>query len=339
MELRAGTQSEIVARLHADTSDAAIAAVMAPIRRFLNVDAVVFVALAEQLEGWTIESFQSDSLPNPSRFKRCLCKVLEDASELPAWLDLRRHGKGRINTASRVDAFVPRVEYERSAFYTQAVVPSGLGRCLLGMLLSDGDLPLGWIGGFNHHAIADQQLSRLSALGPSLQLRLKLQNAVAHEERYRAALVLALEQIGAPAILADAHGRIFETNALGREQLDTNRDEVEASIGALLARRRPSLPFTLTRLPNGLSSHYLAVLRPRSPEARVELAVAIAARRWRLTRRQHEVLERVARGDSNVEIATALSISVRATEMHVSALFERAEVDNRVGLVAAVLLA
>jgi DNA-binding NarL/FixJ family response regulator len=56
--------------------------------------------------------------------------------------------------------------------------------------------------------------------------------------------------------------------------------------------------------------------------------------RWALTPRQCEVLERLAIGDSNKEIATSFGMSVRTVEQHVAEILKRAEVDSRLRLVA-----
>jgi DNA-binding NarL/FixJ family response regulator len=128
-------------------------------------------------------------------------------------------------------------------------------------------------------------------------------------------------------------------NRAARELLTAKRGEVVSSLNALLARREPLLPFTLTPVRSEPANpQYLAVLRPRSTEERVRLLVTLAVYRWSLTPRQAEVLQRIVRGEANATIATQLAISDRATELHVSAIFDRAKVSSRAQLVAAVLL-
>jgi DNA-binding CsgD family transcriptional regulator len=53
-----------------------------------------------------------------------------------------------------------------------------------------------------------------------------------------------------------------------------------------------------------------------------------------VTRREFEVLDLVASGATNGEIANALHISVRTVESHISSLFTKLESDNRAGLIA-----
>ena len=56
-----------------------------------------------------------------------------------------------------------------------------------------------------------------------------------------------------------------------------------------------------------------------------------------LTRRERQVLERVCGGLSNKAIATDLGVSEQAVKAHVTRLFLKYRVENRAGLVAAVL--
>lgn len=314
------------------------AAVLPILRRVLDVDVVVYLELAERLDGWSLETLEADNLSDPARLRRLLAKQL-DAGDIPSWFAVHEPHDGR-NVRSDVPMplaeLVTRAEYAASSFHARVVAPMGLAaHDLLQLRLTDGTAPAGWLGCFDPKPIGRRVAELLHALVPTLQQRLRAVRAATDHERARAALFETLEQLGTPALLVDETGRIFECNVAGRHLLSAQRSDVAASIAALLARRHPPLPFTLAALASG---HHLAVLRPKSPRARIDLAVAVAASRWDLTKRQHEVLARLVHGDSNTDIASALAISLRATEMHVSAIFERAGVDNRSGLVAAVLL-
>lgn len=56
--------------------------------------------------------------------------------------------------------------------------------------------------------------------------------------------------------------------------------------------------------------------------------------RWQLTTRQARVLELIARGSANKEIAAALGCSTKGVESHLTTLFRKAGVDSRTALVA-----
>jgi DNA-binding CsgD family transcriptional regulator len=48
-----------------------------------------------------------------------------------------------------------------------------------------------------------------------------------------------------------------------------------------------------------------------------------------LTRREREVLHRIAVGETNAQIATALGITVHAVKFHLSSVFRKLNVPNR----------
>lgn len=127
-------------------------------------------------------------------------------------------------------------------------------------------------------------------------------------------------------------------NQSARVVLARRGEELRATV-ARACRGGPRPPgLELTRIAErGCGAHWLVVLRGADPEARVEVAVAAAAARWQLTRRQREVLAHLARGAATATIAAHLQVSTRAVELHVTALLERAQVENRAALVARVL--
>ncbi len=63
--------------------------------------------------------------------------------------------------------------------------------------------------------------------------------------------------------------------------------------------------------------------------------VPVALRRAGVTRREFEVLDLVASGATNTEIAEQLHISVRTVESHVSSLLAKLQSESRAGLIAA----
>ena len=75
----------------------------------------------------------------------------------------------------------------------------------------------------------------------------------------------------------------------------------------------------------------VAEVGPRSSEKRAQ----VAARP--MTARQHEIVEHIATGLTNKEIATRLSISVSGVKKHLEALFRRYRVSGRAALVHAVM--
>ena len=63
-------------------------------------------------------------------------------------------------------------------------------------------------------------------------------------------------------------------------------------------------------------------------------ALEAHARAWELTRREGEVLELLARGLSNKEIAASLGIGIKTCETHVSVVLRKADAESRAALIA-----
>jgi DNA-binding CsgD family transcriptional regulator len=182
------------------------------------------------------------------------------------------------------------------------------------------------------------QKTALAAVVGALQKRLTLERLVGHGARQAAALDAALEAIGRPAFVASAQGAIHEVNASARELLERSGADVRRALVDAIARRPSRYAFDLTPLRiSGSVACHLAVLRDDAFEARHAICATVAATRWGLTPRRRQVLEMVVRGMANATIAAELAVSERAVEGHVSAIFDRAGVENRAALVAAVM--
>jgi DNA-binding NarL/FixJ family response regulator len=82
---------------------------------------------------------------------------------------------------------------------------------------------------------------------------------------------------------------------------------------------------------------FLAVRRPQPDEVLASDPVRTAIPRWRLTKRQGRVLALIRAGLTNADIAEQLGIRVGTVEFHVSAIFDKAGVQNRATLIARVV--
>jgi DNA-binding CsgD family transcriptional regulator len=143
-----------------------------------------------------------------------------------------------------------------------------------------------------------------------------------------AGLAVALEAIGAPSFIADAHGRVLHANDAGRRLWEAD----PAGTGELLAAA-PS-----GRTGEGVETAqldclpaWLLVLRGQPADARL----ARVTRTWGLTPRQADVLRLVAQGHTNKTIAADLGCAEVTIELHVSAILRKAHVDRRAALTAA----
>jgi DNA-binding CsgD family transcriptional regulator len=311
------------------------------VRELLDADNAIFYTLAEQEQAWRVDRWHhagevahvgallenavaASARPivfydprSPARWMRN--RVIEVTHRID-----RAGGPGSwLSWSVCQDVFRPaRMEHHKH----------------LRVLLCDGADLLGWLGTLVPEMPDLHHFRLLSALVPAFQRRLALERRLAEVPRALRALEVALDRIGAPAFIVDVRGVIREANPAARVLLDERRAEVAEAIADARAGRRNPLGIELTPITaSGVPDAWLAILRGDSPDARIELAVSLAGARWTLTSRQRAVLERIVQGESNATIAANLNVSSRAIEMPVTALLDRAGVDSRSALVAAVL--
>jgi DNA-binding NarL/FixJ family response regulator len=146
-----------------------------------------------------------------------------------------------------------------------------------------------------------------------------------------------VEVIGAPVLIVGTRGEVLHANSNGRALFDRDPQ----GIAQLFARSIAGAPNThddrWDLIP--LSGHngtrrFLAILNSVPRANAPLLSVQTAAGRWRLTARQAQVLDLVARGLTNACIAETLAIGIGTVEFHVAKIFDKAGVDNRATLIA-----
>lgn len=314
--------------------------VMAELRELADVAAIVCVATSQTTSGWAIERFFSNNLPNASRFRTLLRAYLTRTVDAFGWFDPNAPELEQRNRLVDTQALVARDELERSRIYREVLLPMRMHEHrVTRALLCDGEMFLGWFGVFHDAPLVPAQVSIFEAVLPRLARRIAMERKLESAPLVSAALDAVLEHIASPALVVSSQGRIFEVNSAARALLATQRAEIASSIVATMANEPAALAFDLTPLAShGAPDHWLAVLRTRSADSRVAQAISRVASRLKLTRRQRDVLSRVVVGESNATIAAALSITERAVEQHVTALFDRAAVESRAALVAYVLV-
>lgn len=117
-------------------------------------------------------------------------------------------------------------------------------------------------------------------------------------------LIAAVEAIGAPVLIVGADGEVLHTNSNGQS--------------------------FFAHAPQFLAAAKNPVPSAASPPAPAQVVGAP----WKLTPRQAEVLDLVARGMTNASIADTLQISEGTVEFHVSKILDKAGVENRATLIA-----
>jgi DNA-binding CsgD family transcriptional regulator len=208
----------------------------------------------------------------------------------------------------------------------------------LRVLLCEGPSLLACVGVFRPEAFGCRQQRILAALAPGLRERLILERQLDSGPRWQAAVVACLEAIGRPAFVLNSRGAILETNAAGRALREGLGRRVPRALSDAALGRPSDLAFRMTALRTAETpAGYLALMEGPEPAAMFEHRVAQAAERWKLTPRLRQVLSLVARGLTNRTIAAMIAVTERTVEAHVSALFDRAGVENRASLVARLL--
>lgn len=163
---------------------------------------------------------------------------------------------------------------------------------------------------------------------------------VSRSGRASARLEAALSAIGSAAVIVDDEGRVLEANAAARELLASGTALPSLPMETDSRTSPPAdLPWTILRVdtPPESSPEYLLV-RSSSGEALLREHVRVASERWSLTRRQIEVLGMLVEGHTNYAIMTALAISLRTVEVHVTALLRKADCVSRSALAARVFI-
>ena len=156
--------------------------------------------------------------------------------------------------------------------------------------------------------------------------------------RTLAALETALAAIGAPAFVVDRDGNVLHGNARAYCLLEQKPRAILDSLTAILGSGRSELGWELTPLRGGgESAGFLAILKPSAAVATNGDSLRAATLAWRLTARQAQVLELLAHGLTNATIAEALGINEGTVVFHLSAIFDKAGVDNRARLIVRLL--
>lgn len=321
-------------------SPSGIAAAIAELRQLSGVEAIVCYSPVPSTTGWVIERFIAENLPNATRFRTLLASHLARCTETFGWFDPYRPEPEQRNVLVDLRELVPADQLETSRAYLDVLRPLRLHRHhVTRALLCEGEMLVAWFGVLHPTSLTREQRAIFEAALPVLCRRVGIERQIEVAPLVSAALDAVLEHIAAPAFVVSSGGRIFEVNEAGRVILATRRAEVASAIVATLAGKRAAIAMELTPLESrGAPDHWLVVIRTPTADSRAAQAVARVAARLELTRRQREVLARVVTGETNAAIAKALSITERAVEQHVTALFDRTAVDSRSALVTYVLL-
>jgi DNA-binding NarL/FixJ family response regulator len=336
--------SEELATIRIDRGASGVAGILPAARQLVECDSLLVLSPLERATGWEIERFEHDNFPDDEAFQRRFLEFFETAPRRFAWYDASRPEPEQRNRVIDALDIVPPDEFEVSRIYREVIEPAHLHRRRQPrVLVCDGPSLLAWFGSFHDRPFTALQNQKLAALVPALQRRLRVERELHYAARTRAVLEHALDHVGAPALVVAVNGHILEASSSALALLGTRRAELLLAITDAIAgkpRTLGTLALELTRISEaGTPACFLAIVRAGSSDTRIATKVASAASRWSLTSRQREVLELVVRGVATSTIAAQLGVSARAIELHLTALFGRADVDNRSALISTVLAA
>ena len=141
----------------------------------------------------------------------------------------------------------------------------------------------------------------------------------------------ALEALPTAAFVIGPGGAIAMANSLGLAFLERGGQDVADAIAENVRRGSDAGAFSITRVAAPGWPTYMLAIRKAPPE--LAERVLLVQRRWGLSVRQARVLELVADGASNKEIALALCCAEVTIENHLTELFRRSGARSRAGLV------
>ncbi len=206
----------------------------------------------------------------------------------------------------------------------------------LRVVVCDGPRQLAWVGATRAEPFTERESRILRRLATSLRERLRLENQLANPALLAAAFEATLEALPTAAFVIGPRGKLEVANRTGIMLWERDRKEVLDAIRESETGGPDVGAFSITRLVSQGNPPYLLAIRKE--RTGVLERVLTAQRKWGLTVRQARVLELVATGATNKEIACTLACSEPTVENHVTELFRRSGATSRAGLVTRLLL-
>lgn len=335
-------ERELVATLHTDLVQLSddptptVERILPKLHELLHADQSVAYRAVPDDRSFALDSYAGVGLPAP--FQHELAGLLKRSTREWGVYNPARPQAAQRNIVLRPESLVDsRDTFLRTPVAQQLFVPFELHRQdQIRVLICDGPVLLTWIGGFRAQAFTNLEVELLGTLVTPLLRRLKLERQLSQSEVLQHGLTAALEALPSAAFLTRADGRIEFANALGREQMAVRGKSLTAELRAALANPSASVASSILRVmplnTRGLCKYALVILESQRASNKDRLAAA--SRGWCLTARQAEVLACVASGDTNKEICAKLELAEITVEKHMSALLQKAKVENRAALVA-----
>jgi DNA-binding NarL/FixJ family response regulator len=191
-------------------------------------------------------------------------------------------------------------------------------------VLAVGSRLVGWVGALFERRPMRAQAATLATLMPSLVARAHHARRLALGASKDSLVETLLELQPGACYLVTSSGEVSHANRAGREALSGSRAARDELRNAL-ANPRAATGYEVFAVEGGM---HIA-------RATAELSLNIS--RFRLTPRQAEVARALPTGATNRDIARMLGMSERTVEVHLTAIYERLDVDGRSAAVAKLL--
>lgn len=279
------------------------------------------------IDGWHLD-FLSAAGVQATKGGKCFTDYIVSApADWTLW-DPTSIAPSLRNTVQRVDNRL----FSEVDVVKRVYVPLGLDRLQhLTLLASAGPRFLGWIGLWREEPFTQTEVARLSIQVSAIRERLMTIDDLGSAAVSWAIVESTLEAMERPAFLVRAPNRVELANASARALLKRSRRSMLSLIERVLAGETSDWSvsyFTDVGMPD------MAIVSQRPSGSTFERVIEYAQRSWRLSATQVAVLRLVARGFSNKEIAADLGRAEGTIELHVSAIFRRANVESRARLQA-----
>lgn len=196
------------------------------------------------------------------------------------------------------------------------------GCSFLRLVICDGPRQLGGVLMLRATPFSPHEVALLQTRAAPLIAQLNRERAALLAGSSRSLVQALLESFAEPALLLSPPGVVEFANQAGIDWLNgADRETDLAAMRSAMTDGSQNHPgFVLTSLDAVCHGYFLVRLSHAARNSPTQV-VALAQRAWRLVDLQAQVLERVANGQSNKEIAAALGRAEVTIERHLTRLF------------------
>lgn len=305
------------------------------LKETLSADAAVLYTPQLGASGWELTRYvwagaHSDQLSR--ELKRALRSQPRESSAIWDYdpLAVQAEQRNRALTRTELRASPEAQERHRQLF-------GALAHCdQLRVLICHGPRLLAWVGVLRERPFERHEASVLQAQVEPLRRALLREWNRESAALNRSLFEFLLETVQRPALVLSEGGRVEAANGAATAWLDSDAGAgALAALRSAIARGTEHPGFEVIRLDARGCPGYSLVLRAAAVlDSAVERAIASKSRLWGLPPRQVAVLERVAQGRSNKEIAAAIGCAEVTVERMLTRLLRLSGSRSRGELIA-----